>query len=110
MTISWRSLVASIALLFLLTGAARALPDFGPNCSGCHTRSAGAFNVSPSTLQLPMGQTRGTAINITSSGGGNMGIGLTGLNAAGLAATADAAGPTKHQEADWWTLGPFSGT
>jgi hypothetical protein len=110
MTISWRSLVASIALPFLLTGAAFALPDYGPNCSGCHTRSAGAFNVSPSTLQLPMGQTRGTAINLTSSGGGLMGIGLTGLNAAGLAATADAAWTHQTSGGDWWTLGPFSGT
>ena len=38
-----------------------------------------------------------------------MGIGLTGLNAAGLAATATG---WTHQTSggDWWTLGPFSGT
>jgi hypothetical protein len=110
MTVSWKSLIAGSALLVLLTGAASAEPSFGPNCSGCHNRSAGAFNVSPSTLQLPMGQTRATTINITSSGGGNIGIGLTGLNAAGLAATAGTGWTHQTSGGDWWTMGPFSGT
>ena len=39
-----------------------------------------------------------------------MGIGLTGLNAAGLDATADASWTHQTSGGDWWTLGPFSGT
>jgi hypothetical protein len=54
-----------------------------------------------------MGQTRGLTINVTSTGGGNSALSLTGLNAAGLGATAGA--PWTNQ-GGWWTLGPFSGT
>jgi hypothetical protein len=39
-----------------------------------------------------------------------MGLGLTGLNAAGLNATADATWTHQTSGGDWWTLGPFSGT
>jgi hypothetical protein len=109
MAISWRSSFVSITLMFVLAGAVRALPDYGPNCSGCHKRTAGAFNFSPSNqLQLPMGITRGLTINVTSTGGGNAGLGLTGLNAAGLNATADAAWTHQTSGGDWWTMGPFS--
>jgi hypothetical protein len=54
-----------------------------------------------------MGQTRGISLNVTSTGGGNSALSLTGLNAAGLGATADAAWTN---QGTWWTLGPFSGT
>ena len=111
MTISCRSLVASVALLLFLADATYALPSYGATCTSCHTRTAGAFSFSPSNLlQLPMGITRGLTINVTSTGGGNSGIGLTGLNAAGLNATADASWTHQTSGGNWWTLGPFSGT
>ena len=95
MTISRRSLVASIVLLNFLAGAACALPDYGSTCTSCHTRTAGAFSISPSNLQIPMGQTRGLTINVTSTGGGNSALSLTGLDAVGLGATAGA---------PWWGI------
>jgi hypothetical protein len=106
-TIPWKSLVASVALLTNLFGTAYALPSYSSNCTGCHTRPAGAFSILPSNLlQLPMGETRGININVTSTGGGNSALSLTGLNA-GLSATADA---SWTNQGTWWTLGPFSGT
>lgn len=111
MTISWKSLVASVGLLILLADAVCALPTFGSTCTGCHTRSAGAFTFLPSNLlQLPLGQTRGITINVTSTGGGNSALSLTGLNAAGLGATPDASWAAHAGTPNWWTLGPFSGT
>lgn len=107
MTISWRALIVSIALLIVLARAANALPSFGSNCTGCHSRPAGAFSFSPSnSLQLPMGTTRGLTINVTSTGGGTSALSLTGLNAAGLNATADASWTNRTT---YWTLGPFAG-
>ena len=108
MTISWRSLVASITLLIILAGAARAAPDFGSNCTSCHARADGAFNFLPSNLlQIPPGQTKGITINVTDTAAGvNSALSLTGLNAAGLGATA---GAPWTDQGGWWTLGPFSG-
>jgi hypothetical protein len=57
-----------------------------------------------------MGQTRAVTINITSTGGGNEALSLTGLNAAGLGATPDASWAAHSGTPNWWTLGPFSGT
>ncbi len=113
MAISWRSLAASIALLILPAGSACALPSYGSGCTGCHTRTAGAFGFSPSNLlQLPMSQTRAITINVTSTGGGSSALSLTGLNAAGLGAQPDASWTKRPNSVSptWWTLGPFSGT
>jgi hypothetical protein len=106
---SWKVLVASFTLLIILVGAACAAPDFGSNCTNCHTRADGAFNFLPSNLlQIPPGQTRGITINVTDAAAGvTSALSLTGLNAAGLGATAGA--PWTNQ-GGWWTLGPFSGT
>lgn len=110
MTISWKSLVASVGLLILLAGVACARPTFGSTCTGCHANTAGAFSFSPSNLlQIPMGQTRGITINVTSKGSGNSALSLTGLNAAGLGATPDASWAAHTGTPNWWTLGPFSG-
>jgi hypothetical protein len=108
MSISWRSLIASIALLIIPVGTACASPDFGSNCTSCHTRADGAFNFLPSNLlQVAPGQTRGITINVTDTATGvTSALSLTGLNAAGLGATASA--PWTNQ-GGWWTLGPFSG-
>ena len=90
MTISRRSLVASIALLIILVGTACASPDFGSNCTSCHTRADGAFNFLPSNLlQIAPGQSKGITINVTDTATGvPSALSLTGLNSAGLGATA----------------------
>ena len=94
-------------------------PIKGLIARSCHTRTAGAFNflqngvaLPSNLLQIPMGQTRGITINITSTGGGNEALSLTGLNAAGLGATPDASWTKRPNSVSptWWTLGPFSGT
>lgn len=111
MTISWKSLVASFAILILLAGSAAATPDQSSNCTGCHSRTAGAFNFSPSSLlQLPIGTTRGLTINQTSTGDTNWGsaLSLTGLNQSGLGATADASWTHRTSGGDRWTLGPYT--
>jgi hypothetical protein len=108
MTISWRPLVVSSFLIFL-AGAAWASPNFGSNCTSCHTRADGAFSFLPSNLlQILPGQTREITINVTDAAPGvTSALSLTGPNASGLAATAGA--PWTNQ-GGWWTLGPFSGT
>jgi hypothetical protein len=111
MTISWKSVFVSLFSVMILAGTSHALPSFGPNCTSCHTRTAGAFTFSPtSLLQLPMGLTRGLTINQTSTGDASLqsALSLTGLNAAGLAATADASWTHRTSGGDWWTLGPYS--
>jgi hypothetical protein len=59
-----------------------------------------------------MGFTRGLTINQTSTGDSSAqsALSLTGLNASGLAATADAAWTHRTSGGDWWTLGPYSTT
>jgi hypothetical protein len=108
--LSWKSVVASLPLLTLLAGTACALPSYAADCTGCHTRTAGAFSPSTSLLEIPMGMARNLTINVTSTGGGNSGLSLIKLNAAGLGATPTASWTSHSGTPSWWSLGPFSGT
>jgi len=113
MTISWRSLVASIAILNILAGAARAAPDFGPNCTSCHNqRSDGALNFVPSNLlSIPAGGMGQITFNVTDIGNsGDAAIGLRGLDAAALMATPDLTIWNNQTDGtvNWLTSNPFS--
>jgi len=57
-----------------------------------------------------MGMSRGLTINVTSTGGGNSGLSVVKLDAAGLGATPTASWTSHSGPPNWWSLGPFSGT
>lgn len=110
MALSWKSVVGSIPLLIILAGTARALPSYAADCTACHTRTAGAFSAATSLLEIPMGMTRTQTITVTTTGGGNSGLSLIKLDAAGLGATPTASWASHVGPPNWWSLGPFSGT
>jgi hypothetical protein len=102
--------VVAIWTVGFLSGTARAKPNFGSGCAGCHGTPGGSLDVLPSNLiQIATSDTRQFTFDITDNPGQKGSIGLTGLDDSGLGATVGA-GWTSWGGGSWYTTDSFTGT